>query len=545
MPLTGAPAWVITQTVNSAASVSVVTGASLTFVVTVRNDDTITRSTSVSFPLSSFYVFGSYVSTGTYSSSTGVWTVNNLAAGSSVTLTVYVTVSASAAGNLITNKANIIFPDPAVQEISASTTVSVPTADWIATVSGGTYTTSEDTPLNNQPLTFAPLELSVRLPYVSVKPLFGTVSISSTGAFTYTPNPNYYGTDSFKFKLCLITNTMDCGKVSIGGAYAEATVSITVTPVSDLPVAVADAITITEDTATDLPLFLNDYDWDNLKLDGTAGTIGASYRITIVSMPTSGTAIIKDAAGGVVTYTPNSNYYGSDSLSYKICNTDATPICSNTVTVSLTVTPVTDIPNVVVDFASTGKNYPIDIAVWKNDINYDVLSAPTGSFSAAVWIPVIVTSPASGTSTVSSTTGLVTYTPNTDFVGSDSLSYKLCFVTAMTTCSSSTTVTITVTNFFAVNDAFTFDQNTGAHTLTVLVNDNLNGLTATQVSLIVYSAPAHASSITASGSTISYTSVPTYSGVDSFTYQFCKYVASNDGETYPIGLVPLHQNAVM
>ncbi len=64
----------------------------------------------------------------------------------------------------------------------------------------------------------------------------GTLSLQPDGTFTYTPDANFHGTDSFTYKAY------------DGTAYSNtATVTITVNPVNDDPVAVDDAYTVDED----------------------------------------------------------------------------------------------------------------------------------------------------------------------------------------------------------------------------------------------------------------------------------------------------------
>ena len=67
-------------------------------------------------------------------------------------------------------------------------------------------------------------------------PSHGTLTLNADGSFTYTPEANYYGTDSFTYRA-----------VDPSGAESVATVSLTVSPVNDAPVAVDDAYTATED----------------------------------------------------------------------------------------------------------------------------------------------------------------------------------------------------------------------------------------------------------------------------------------------------------
>ena len=131
---------------------------------------------------------------------------------------------------------------------------------------------------------------------------------------TYTPNANYNGPDSFTFKA-------NDGQVDSN----TATVSITVTPVNDAPVANGQSVTTNEDTAKAITLSASDVD-------------GNGLTFTVVTEPTNGTL---SGTAPNLTYTPNANYNGPDSFTFKA--NDGTED-SNTATVSITVTPVNDAP---------------------------------------------------------------------------------------------------------------------------------------------------------------------------------------------------------
>ena len=150
-------------------------------------------------------------------------------------------------------------------------------------------------------------------------PAHGTLVLNANGSFTYTPAANYNGPDSF-------TYTASDGK----GGTATATVSLTVTPVNDAPVAVDDVGTTAEDKAvtfTAAQLLGNDSDVDS-----------ATLTITAVGNAQNGTVTLN--ADGSVTFTPNANYNGPASFEYTVSDGALT----DTGAVSLTVTPVNDAP---------------------------------------------------------------------------------------------------------------------------------------------------------------------------------------------------------
>lgn len=118
-------------------------------------------------------------------------------------------------------------------------------------VSGNSYSFNEDTPyvdvlsgsdINGDALSFTATSL----------PTNGTLSIVGSG-FTYTPNANYHGADSFVFEA-------NDGTYNSSGA----TINLTINSVEDLPVANNDTINVQMDTATTIDALINDSDGDNL-----------------------------------------------------------------------------------------------------------------------------------------------------------------------------------------------------------------------------------------------------------------------------------------
>ena len=114
----------------------------------------------------------------------------------------------------------------------------------------------------------------------------------------YTPDPDYFGPDSF-------TYTISDGN----GGTATATVAVTVTNVNDNPVATDDSATVAEDsTGNVINVLVNDNDGVDE---------GETLTITAVSDPAHGTAAI-GAGGTSVLYTPDPDYFGPDSFTYTI-----------------------------------------------------------------------------------------------------------------------------------------------------------------------------------------------------------------------------------
>ena len=128
-------------------------------------------------------------------------------------------------------------------------------------------------------------------------PSDGSLVLRPDGTFTYTPDADFFGTDSFTYEV-----------TDGNGGTAEATVNIMVDPVNDAPVANDDNFTVDEDDALTLPLdvlLINDTDVD-----------GDSLAIGNVIAPASGTLTF--GANGTFTYTPDPDFNGTDSFTYEV-----------------------------------------------------------------------------------------------------------------------------------------------------------------------------------------------------------------------------------
>ena len=131
----------------------------------------------------------------------------------------------------------------------------------------------------------------------------------------------------------------------------------------------------------------------------------------LVNGPAHGTLSL--AADGSLTYTPEANFNGSDSFTYKASDGS---LDSGETTVSITVNPVTDAPQSHSDAFSTGEDVPLTVAtgmgVLSND--FDPQDLPLTA--------ELVSGPSNGTLTLNSD-GSFSYTPSANFNGTDSFTY--------------------------------------------------------------------------------------------------------------------------
>ena len=249
------------------------------------------------------------------------------------------------------------------------------------TVNNLTLTTNEDTPTTftmtgtdpgNFALTFS----------IATQPQHGTLTTSGSSG-TYTPKANYNGEDIFGFIATNGTLTSTAGIATI-----------TIAPVDDDPNTMNVSAVTDEDNAVEIILEAEEYDGDTISFN-------------IKDNPTSGTVSL---TGDKATYTPNENYFGSDSFTFEAVDTTAKKIL-NTATASITINPVNDAPAVEDMQEVEGvEDTELTITLTGTDIDGDNLSFE------------VDTAPTQGSITENGTT--FTYTPTQDFYGADSLTYR-------------------------------------------------------------------------------------------------------------------------
>jgi uncharacterized protein YjiK len=282
-----------------------------------------------------------------------------------------------------------------------------PNADWngsdsfIFTASDGTEVVSatisiEVPPMNDAPVagsaavstmedTAVPVVLSATDAegdavtfVITALPAHGSLS-GTLPNLIYTPSANYHGSDEFTFTAS-----------DASGAGTPASVSITITPVNDVPVATALVFETAEDTAGGVALSGTDIEGDLL-------------GFVITSLPAHGSL-----SGTVpdLIYTPDADWNGTDSFVYAV--TDG-PAVSEPATVSITVTPVNDRPVATPQSLITSENTTVPVILTAEDVDGDTIS-----FS-------ITLQPAHGT--LSGTAPNLVYTPEPGWEGVDSFSF--------------------------------------------------------------------------------------------------------------------------
>ena len=116
-------------------------------------------------------------------------------------------------------------------------------------------------------------------------------------------------------------------------------VALTVVPYNDPPLASDDVVTVAEDTAVVVAVLDNDSDPENMPL----------VVAEVVQGPAHGEAVI-NAGDTTLTYMPESNYFGGDTLEYRVSD----GYLNDTAVVYITVNPVNDAPDTFTMVTITG-----------------------------------------------------------------------------------------------------------------------------------------------------------------------------------------------
>lgn len=241
-------------------------------------------------------------------------------------------------------------------------------------------------------------------------PVNGTAVNNLDGTVTYTPDDGFVGNDTFTYRI-----SDECCQC------AEGLVVIAVVD-EDLPPSCSDI--------EDLEVVQN----ENLIISlagfyvvGT-GTVDLGSGFTIEMNPINGTLVIN--GNGTVTYTPDLNFLGNDIMMVRV--TDENGLwCIITITIT-TVAPELDLIVCVADEYIIGFNETFDMPVISNDTT-DVLCELLPE-------SVCITNAPNFGDAVVQLDGDIRYTPDADWCGEDTLTYKV-----TDSCGRSCTAVVTIT----------------------------------------------------------------------------------------------------
>lgn len=222
----------------------------------------------------------------------------------------------------------------------------------------------------------------------------GVVTLNPNGAFTYVPNADFNGSDSFTYRA-------NDGQADSG----VATVRLTVAAVNDAPTAADDAYSTVQGTPLNVfkakGVLVNDSDVD-----------GDMLAAAVVDPPKNGVLTLKP--DGSFVYTPEGAFTGTDTFTYRASDGK---LPSRPASVTITVSPPAQRPPVALN-----DSYSIDedtllvvpaagVLANDTDVNGDRLTA------------AVAVRPANGTLALAAD-GSFTYTPAANFNGSDRFTYR-------------------------------------------------------------------------------------------------------------------------
>jgi large repetitive protein len=325
-------------------------------------------------------------------------------------------------------------------------------------------------------------------------PTHGQASVAGVDFITYQPNAGFCGSDTLIYKICN-PNGCDTALVVINISCD------TTTPCTVPPIANFDTISTLKGVTATIRVMAN----DSLR-NCTADVL----RIDVHPLHGRATA---DIATQSIVYQPDTNYCGTDTLLYTLCNRVSCDTAMVVITVICPLDSNQAFPIAVRDEASGIFNTSVPINVLRNDTINGVLDSL-----------VIAIAPLHGRATPSIVTNAIYYQPDAAFCGIDSFTYKICnqfgcdeaIVVINIACDSTAPCTEPPV---ALDDAARTPVNRAVE-IRVVANDSLKNCPLD--SLTITKRPLHGIvEVDSIDKVVTYEPLPNYCGSDTFRYQLC------------------------
>ncbi|GAB5389663.1 MAG: hypothetical protein Alpg2KO_26310 [Alphaproteobacteria bacterium] len=305
----------------------------------------------------------------------------------------------------------------------------------------------------------------------------GVLNFNADGSFTYLNTPDYRGTDTFRYR------------VTDGDFSDTATVTLNVTDQNDAPIINGEQITIDEDETVQGNVLDNDSDPD-----------GDPLSVTLIGNVENGRLSLR--SDGQFTYTPDRDFAGADSFTYRVSDGDMT----GTATVSITIRAVDDAPD-----TEPGRFNAVEDTMFIDtlaDLAEDAEGANL-TFSLA--------SPGDHGDVRIDSSGTFAYIPDADFFGTDTFQYQV----SDGGITSTGTVTMVVRGVndapVAFDDLLTGTEDTRLQA-NVLDNDEDPDTNQT-LTVSLLEDVSHGTLLLTADGRVFYDPDANYSGMDRFTYQ--------------------------
>ena len=268
-------------------------------------------------------------------------------------------------------------PSPSASATTATNRPPVAQADDAGTVASGASkqikVLSNDRDPDGDSLTIVGVEQAVH----------GVVAVSGN-RLTYSAGNHQQGRDSFEYTIS-----------DSDGATAKAKISLRVLAANQPPLAANDAVAARTGLSTRVNVLDNDKDPEGTRLT-LVSVDGASHGVVTID-------------GSALSYRSDNDYSGPDQFSYEVKDRNgATARALVSVTVSLS----NRSPVAVDDFVTSGVS-GIEIEILAND------SDANGDEMTVIWVSL------AENGTVSLDGSVITYVPNSGFLGNDSFDYQI------------------------------------------------------------------------------------------------------------------------
>ena len=324
----------------------------------------------------------------------------------------------------------------------------------------------------------------------------GELTINPDGTYTYDPDPNFVGVDTFTYEVCDDGTPMACDTVLV-------TIEVLPADGTNDTYATDDASTGDEGEVQGGNVTDNDNEPE-----------GDNVTVTVLDSTDNGTMTI--LPDGTWTFTPDPDFTGNDQFVYMVCD-DGSPVACDSATVSITVLEVNDPPLAINDINTTQVDVPVDGNVLTNDED------PEGDILTVNTTPI---DPMGGTVVIDSA-GNYTFTPAPGFTGEATFSYEVCDDGSPVQCDTAEVVIEVIDNTdpnnnppIGIEDNIVMENDTTV-TGDLLANDSdPDGDNLTITTSPIDSTDNGELTINPDG-TYTYDPDPNFVGVDTFTYEVC------------------------
>ncbi len=252
----------------------------------------------------------------------------------------------------------------------------------VVEITDQSFQLNEDTSLSSQ-LVFADVDGPSATVLLVQDASSGQLLLETTGSFTYTPDSNFNGVDTFQVKV----NDGIEDSVTV-------TITLTIDAINDTPTVAPLTVTTDEDTLVSGQLLGSDIE-------------GQSITFAVSQQPANGQVVVN--SDGSFDYTPNANFNGMDSFDAIANDTESDGVST---TIEITVTAINDVPTTQNQTSTIQSGNTLSSSVSATDVDGDTL---TFSLDSGV---------SNGVLNLSSS-GTFTYTPSSGFTGVDSFTFTV------------------------------------------------------------------------------------------------------------------------